>query len=115
MSNAKHTLGPWSVDYKGSKGHIKSLGIPVIGTEYKRTPTVVRYDTCAKSLAMEEVIANANLIASAPELLEALEDMLNGWRYIREMYGDLYGVGWDRAESKSVAAVAKAKGEILDV
>jgi hypothetical protein len=39
---------------------------------------------------------------------EALEDMHSGWRYIREQHGDLYGVGWDRAENKARAALAKA-------
>ncbi len=37
---------------------------------------------------------------------EALSDMRSGWRYIRETYGDLYGVGWERAENKSDAALA---------
>jgi hypothetical protein len=27
--------------------------------------------------------------------------MLSGWRYIRETYGDLTGIGWDRAEQKA--------------
>jgi hypothetical protein len=58
-----------------------------------------------------ELDANARLIAAAPELLEALEDMFNGWRYIRETHGDLYGVGWDLAEWKARAAIAKATGE----
>lgn len=35
------------------------------------------------------------------QLREALEDMLSGWRYIREAHGDLYGVGWDRAEEQA--------------
>lgn len=38
-------------------------------------------------------------------LREALKDMLNGWRYIRETYGDLAGVGWDRAEQKALSAL----------
>ncbi len=38
-------------------------------------------------------------------LREALKDMLNGWRYIRETYGDFYGVGWDRAEQKALYAL----------
>lgn len=42
------------------------------------------------------------------DLREALRDMLAGWRYIRETYGDLYGVGWDRAEDKARAALASA-------
>lgn len=32
------------------------------------------------------------------KLKAALSDMLSGWRYIREVHGDLYGVGWDRAQ-----------------
>ena len=44
------------------------------------------------------------------ELVEALKDMLSGWKYIRETHGDLYGVGWDRAERKAQAALAKAEG-----
>jgi hypothetical protein len=44
------------------------------------------------------------------ELLAALEDMLSGWQYIREVYGDLRGVGFNRAENKAVAAIAKATG-----
>lgn len=43
------------------------------------------------------------------ELVAALEDMLSGWKYIRETHGDLYGVGWDRAEGKARAALSKAK------
>lgn len=45
------------------------------------------------------------------ELLEALQDMLSGWKYIREQHGDLYGVGWDRAQDKAQAAISKALGE----
>lgn len=55
--------------------------------------------------------ANANLIAAAPELLEAIQDMLSGWKYIRQTHGDLYGVGWDRAEQKATEAIAKALGQ----
>lgn len=59
----------------------------------------------------DENAANARLIAAAPDLLAALEDMLSGWRYIRETHGDLYGVGWDRAENAARAAIAKARGK----
>lgn len=37
---------------------------------------------------------------------EALEDMNNGWKYIRCSHGDLYGVGWDRAQDKANASIA---------
>lgn len=43
------------------------------------------------------------------ELLEALKDMNAGWKYIRQMHGDLYGVGWDRAQDKADAAIAKVQ------
>lgn len=55
--------------------------------------------------------ANAHLIAAAPELYEALADMLAGWRYIREEHGDFYGVGCNRCERLAQAALAKARGE----
>ena len=37
--------------------------------------------------------------------VEALEDMNCGWKYIREVHGDLYGVGWDRAQGKADDAI----------
>ena len=44
------------------------------------------------------------------ELLEALKDMLSGWKYIREVYGDLPGVEWDRAQRAALEAIRKAEG-----
>lgn len=69
-------------------------------------------DTGFPSVECErEMLANAHLIVAAPELFDALEDALSGWRYIREQHGDLYGVGWERVETAARAALAKAKGE----
>jgi predicted nucleic acid-binding Zn-ribbon protein len=48
----------------------------------------------------------AELEAEVKTLREALIDMRSGWKYIREMHGDLYGVGWDRAQDKADAALA---------
>ena len=45
--------------------------------------------------------------ATVQELAAALKDMTAGWRYIRETHGDLYGVGWDRAEDAARAVLAK--------
>jgi hypothetical protein len=48
------------------------------------------------------------------QLVEALKDMLSGWRYIREVHGDLYGVGWDRAQKAAEKALLSAsKGEAV--
>ncbi len=41
--------------------------------------------------------------------LNAMTDMLAGWRYIRSNHGDLYGVGWDRAEQAMEAALSQAR------
>jgi hypothetical protein len=43
------------------------------------------------------------------EAREALQDMLSGWHYIRKVHGDLYGVGWDRAQAKAEKALEGAK------
>lgn len=50
-------------------------------------------------------------INSHAGLLEACEDMLSGWRYIRQVHGDLAGVGWDRAEQAAIAAIRAAEPE----
>lgn len=60
---------------------------------------------------VEVQVANQQIMAAAPELLDALQDMLSGWKYIREQHGDLYGVGWDRAQNKAIEAITKALGE----
>ena len=96
---SKHTPGPWLAQgrYIGVKGHMSYIG--ECGDQngnWTNEPMAV---------------ANARLIAAAPDLLEALKDMNSGWKYIRHSYGDLYGVGWDRAQEKADAAIAKAQGE----
>ncbi|UOD28750.1 hypothetical protein INH39_25415 [Massilia violaceinigra] len=62
--------------------------------------------------ALKSIAAPAPVQQAAPsvqaELVEALRDMLSGWRYIRQSHGDLYGVGWDRAENKASAALERA-------
>ena len=46
-------------------------------------------------------------------LRNALADMLAGWRYIRQSHGDLYGVGWDRAQQKAEAALGLEPGAYM--
>ena len=53
----------------------------------------------------------AELEAEVKMLREALIDMRSGWKYIRETHGDLYGVGWDRAQNKADAALAAGEGK----
>lgn len=65
-------------------------------------------DTCAtrenEIIEAEQQLAAA--LAACKLKNEALSDMRSGWIYIRGTYGDLYGVGWDRAENKADAALA---------
>jgi hypothetical protein len=98
-----HTPGPWFVDQDMREGmewnnHIYGSNGDCV--------CFMAHDGNDPSNAIG--LANARLIAAAPDLLEALTDMLSGWRYIRATHGDLYGVGWDRAEEKANAAIAKA-------
>lgn len=97
MSKFKGSKSPWSISGDSEKWNriVDANG-----------------DLITTCFAMQnEDDANANLISAAPELLEALQDILSGWKYIREQHGDLYGVGWDRAEQKAFAAITKALGQ----
>lgn len=58
-----------------------------------------------------EAEANAHQIAASCVLYDALADMLAGWKYIRQVHGDLSGVGWDRAQDAAINALALARGE----
>jgi hypothetical protein len=54
---------------------------------------------------------------TAEMALEALADMNCGWKYIRESHGDLYGVGWDRAQEKAddaIEALRQALNQLPD-
>jgi hypothetical protein len=66
-------------------------------------------DFVAESIKADSRIAE--LEAEVKTLREALIDMRSGWKYIREMHGDLYGVGWDRAQDKADAALAAREGK----
>lgn len=55
-----------------------------------------------------EDYVTAGMLSAMPEMVDALTDMLSGWRYIRETHGDLYGVGWDRCEKAAEDALRKA-------
>jgi hypothetical protein len=70
---SKFTKGPWVKDYNGAHGHIKSTA------EHPdmRTPTVARYDVAVITVSKEEEEeANGKLIAAAPDLLAALQEII---------------------------------------
>lgn len=67
---SKHTPGPWMINYNGTHGHIKSVWPD---HAHGRTPTLAMFGNQhrAMSISEDEAIANATLMAAAPDLLEA--------------------------------------------
>jgi len=91
MTEAKHTPGPW-VEFDGDICPANDIANVVIATLYQDTSD-----------------ADARLIAAAPDLLEALEDMLVQADFAASVRG---GEGHMKyAMAKARAAIAKAKGE----
>lgn len=102
MSNTK---GPWAASEHGAYGDYDGNSIVILGDDL-RIAVVLGYDT-------KETRANARLIAAAPELLEALEAMIE-WDAREEDHAigfydrmDLCKLAFEKARG----AVAKAKGE----
>jgi hypothetical protein len=97
MPNA-HTPGPWSIQqiHDAKNGYADWQTFAIRGPENVCLAMVGEVD----HYKSERIPHNARLIAAAPELLEALEEMLNaGVNDDPNMY--------DRAR----AAIAKARGE----
>ena len=83
----QHTPGPWHVNELGNVADKTRIVIGVIATTFE-------------SYSGE---ANARLIAAAPDLLEALKEMLDGHEDACTGYGE-------GAADKARAAIAKATG-----
>lgn len=112
MSAPKHTAGPWEVficdDGKQWTGWPLS-----ITAAYDDDKTVVRtggqwpYEWGA-AISQREAVANAHLIAAAPEMLEALRQIAE----MTEDYSPLTGNSVPTPVSKLArAAIAKAEGQ----
>lgn len=100
MSEIKHTPGPW-----GIFNHNGTICIDNRGGDGMR-PCIVDwtgFDT--NDMTRRENEANARLIASAPELLEALRKALN---YLENTEGE-FGIALESADACR-AAIRKAEG-----
>ena len=100
---SKHTQGPWVIDESYFNGSINTV------CRTRHVAMVSMYQS--KPGDGEENRSNARLIAAAPDLLEALEDLK------REII--LSDVDMDYIDShfkpwieKARAAIAKARGEV---
>lgn len=95
-----HTHGRWYVD-----GH----EIKVLRPEREQLGAGVAETVCTmeSSLPPAETVANAALIAAAPELLEALEDMTDYVDRCMQL-----GSRGQKVMTAARAAIARAKGEL---
>lgn len=109
MGNTKFTPGPWvyAPDYDENDGDIiinRDYEFPVAICFKSDLRDEIQYDP-------EEVRANANLIAAAPDLYAALEEVLNSTMAMREE-----DFRYDEGSVSDVlnlcrAVLAKARGE----
>lgn len=92
----QHTPGPWTIENHGSTYIISKPGDGYI------TRDVCRMDGSTMSAFAQK--ANAHLIAAAPDLLEALQEIISA----------ADGDGWSQLDagfSKARAAIARARGK----
>ncbi len=81
MSESKHTPGPWKIGVSPSKKGAR-LGFCILGKDPSDgDPLLIVGDFLTSGSYSvvsnpKEAVANAHLIATAPELLEALENLL---------------------------------------
>ena len=93
---AKHTPGPWETGCLMSKVQVNPPG-------WNQPMFIADCDVAWGPATEDEKCANAQLIAAAPELLDALTDLVGGCG----KEGDLFnGAAMEKARS----AIAKAEG-----
>jgi hypothetical protein len=102
MSESKHTPGPWTVDWSDD-GPLIYTGDLLIASVSGSTEHIE-----VPGLDEQTTEANASLMAAAPDLLAALERVLE--------HGEPLNLYHERSEDAEVvnqarAAIAKAKGQ----
>lgn len=104
-TETKHTPGPWAV-----QRYANYIGFGVYA--HGRGCIAERwYDKQQDEPYGPEILANARLIAAAPDLLLALEDLVNEIRaYSSPECDDEGAIGAEELKAAD-AAIAKAKGE----
>jgi len=102
MSEPKFTIGSWAATPASSVvgSLITSKGINIAAAMPQKT--------------MEETIANARLIASAPDLLTALKEAEGGYAYMLEFCNwsmfPLLREAWEQTHNHLKTAIAQAEG-----
>lgn len=102
----KWTPGPWSVDESSEPAKYAGLGDKCVRSK----------DGFIVALVMHEqppiAMPNAHLIAAAPELYEALSNLLDFYEEHTSHYGYPRG-GHDPVKEAAKSALAKACGEVM--
>ena len=103
MSAPKHTPGPWHFSTDPQPN-----GCPIIGSNRGVMLAMLAHSVNHDD-QRGEAVANALLIAAAPDLLEALKCCIPFMKYPRDA-SDLFVVIHDAAIAKARAVIAKAEG-----
>lgn len=104
--SAAHAAGPWRVDLA-----IECPNVRIVGPNGRGLAVALQRDphpSEGQGITDEEALANAVLIAAAPELLEALQTILEVWPNKDKKPG--WCDRWMRAQANASAAIAKATG-----
>lgn len=99
MSKSKHTPGPWIARDGDSRGNAWTIGVPSPASFNVKSPVVASIFG-SSGRPIEEKIANAYLIAAAPDLLEACKFVVNNTP-----------VHMVKGYNKLCAAITKAEGK----
>ena len=91
MNEAKHTLGPWVAAEGNNRGHVMTLNGGYAIHEHPDFSSIGD---------RSQITANARLIAAAPDLLDALQCLMDHFDK----------ASYDAAFEKARAAIAKATG-----
>ena len=111
---SEYTPGPWKVVFGNSKNFYQISSLSRINNKNGH-PRVVYHDFNKELHNWEEDVANAQLIAAAPELLEALEKSQDFILYLLNFFG------WEQEKftedeiveklELNLKAIQKAKGD----
>jgi len=109
----KHTLGPWTADFEGEDDYD---GVPITAKDRDRYVPVANVPVYYADRPERE--ANARLIASAPELKEQRDELLEALEalLLQALQSELNSASHEygsEAIDNARAAIAKAKGETL--
>jgi hypothetical protein len=108
MTTSEHTPGPWAIDdYGAIRADMPNDDGCVEVAHRIYSPLGLDYGNVrTRPMTLIEAQANARLIAAAPDLLEAIEGMIE-WFVEADEYAD-----YEELETVKVArkAIAKAKG-----